>query len=161
LGVRAQEALALGERDGMGRHAADLAQGHAGQGDQVVHDPHHDLARDRQIVLEQEVVILDDGAGERVLERHHGRVGDAADDRREHLVELAAGHGRDVGAEEAPSGVLAERAVLALECGLEGHCAGERILYPTWRTVSIMSPPGPSLARWRRTWMSTVRVFPV
>jgi hypothetical protein len=53
--------------------------------------------------------------------------------------------------------VQVERSGVVHEVGVP---PGARSLYPTWRTVSSMALPGPSLARSRRTWMSTVRVPP-
>jgi hypothetical protein len=51
-------------------------------------------------------------------------------------------------------------ALVALDRQAPRPAPGARSLYPTWRTVSIIALPGPSFARRRRTWMSTVRVPP-
>src|SRR4029453_2744487 len=118
------------------------------------------------------VIVLDDRAGQGVLDRYHRRSRPPRHHHLEQLVEVTAGEGLHLRTEEAAGGLLAEGAPLALEgrhclLGRGGrvlhafYCPGDRILYPTWRTVSMTSPPVPSLAPSRRRWMSTVRVLPV
>src|SRR5205823_11848540 len=53
-----KESAALGERDGMRIHLAQVAQGGPREGNEIVHDPKVHLTHDMQIVFEQKVVIF-------------------------------------------------------------------------------------------------------
>ena len=69
VGQAAQEVLALRERLRVRADAADLRQLGPRQGDQLVHHLELGLRDDRQIVLEQQVVVAMDAAAGRVLDR--------------------------------------------------------------------------------------------
>ena len=64
----------------------------AGMGHQVVHHGQVDLRHDRQLVLEQQVVVATNGAGNCVLDRHNPVRRLVALDRGKHLFEASARH---------------------------------------------------------------------
>ena len=92
---------------------AEAGQRRAWQGQQVMDDRQLDLADDRQVVLEQQVVVPVDAAANRVLDRQHA-VGDRAGLHRvEGFFEAPAGQQVGVGVNPAGGG-FAEGARLAL-----------------------------------------------
>ena len=90
----------------------DVVEALAGQGGQAQPDRHDDLAADLEVVLEQQVVVLADGAVDDVLDRDDAGRGVARGDGLEDLAEAAERDALDV-AEGREDGVLGERAGLA------------------------------------------------
>ena len=93
VGQRPQEPLALRQPLRVRVDAPQPVERRAGQRQQLVHDRQLDLADDRQLVLEEQVVVAVDAAADRVLDRQHavGRPCRPAT-RVEHLFEAPARH---------------------------------------------------------------------
>jgi len=69
-----EEVQALVDRYRMRKNLADLREAQAGRSNQVVHDAHIGFRGDREVVFQQQVIILMDGPMQRVLDRDHRRV---------------------------------------------------------------------------------------
>ena len=96
-GQRAQEALALRQPLRVRVDAPQAVERGARQRQQMVDHRQLDLADDRQVVLEQQVVVAVDAAADRVLDRQDAVGRGAGLDGVEHLVEAAAGDQPRVG----------------------------------------------------------------
>ena len=99
-----------------------------------MHDRHLHLADDRQLVLDQQVVVAVDAAADRVLDRQHAIVRRSLLDRGKHVFEALAGNQLRVAAHQ-PRRRFAERSRFALICDLHA-------VQPA--TVSSYSQKGPS-----------------
>ena len=112
-GVGGEKAAALSERDGVGVDGGDLVERNAGQGDEVVADAQEGFGEDDEIVLEQEVEVLDDGAGETVFDGDDGGIDAALGKRGEDVGGERAGDDGGVG-DETGGGFVAEGADFTL-----------------------------------------------
>ena len=74
LGMAGEKAPALRQRHRMRKDAIDLVDYGAGDRDQVVADAQQRLALDFDVVGEQQVEVLGDGAGEAVLNGNDGGI---------------------------------------------------------------------------------------
>ena len=88
-GPRAQERLGLAERLDVRVDALDVLEPLAGQRREAQADRHDDLARDLEVVLDEQVVVLADGAVDDVLDRDDAGRGLAGRDRVEDRAEAA------------------------------------------------------------------------
>ena len=137
-GMGSEKAAALGERHGMGEDAVDGGEVGAGDGDEVMADAQQGFALHGDVVGEEQVEVLGDGAGQRVFNGD----GDG--------VDLAGGEGgKDVGGErdgddfgvgdELEGGLVAEGAGLTLDGDLHGWtsfcCGGCWLLEPPAQLV--------------------------
>jgi hypothetical protein len=86
--------------------------------DQVVHDAHASLGDDRQLEIQQVVVILVYRPGQRVFDRHDGVVDVAGRQRAENLFEPFTRLVIEAIAQQQPAGLLAEGAARRLETPL-------------------------------------------
>src|SRR5579884_3407436 len=114
-GMIGEEAQALIESDRMRVDFFYFGERDTGRGDEVVDDAHIRFADDTEVELEQMIVILVYGAGERVFDGDNGGVYRSRFERAEYFFETL--HGDDGGAiaEQLADGFLAEGAELALE----------------------------------------------
>ncbi len=80
-------APALGEDQRMAEHFAHVVDRRAGDAEEPVLHPPHDLGDRRELVLGKDVVAVAHGAGDRVVDRHDADVGFAVDDRDGDLTE--------------------------------------------------------------------------
>src|SRR5438552_753900 len=115
VGVCQEKVATLRQRNRMRRDAANLRERSARRGDQAVADAQLRFAHDMQRVRAEQIVVLVDGSGERVLDRHDpaGRV--ARFDGAEQVHESGAGYEMDRGTMRLEGGGVAERARLALD----------------------------------------------
>ena len=111
-----QELSALGEPLRVRVHPADAGGGGPRHADQAPHDAGRNLAYDADVgKLQQQVVVLVDRTGERVLDRQQPVIHRTVQYLAEHVPELPARHRLRVG-EVAVDGVLAVGAAFALKC---------------------------------------------
>ena len=118
LRVGAEEVLALGERDGMREDLAEVGEGDAGGGDEVVVDVEERLAVDADGVGEEEVVVLGDGAVESVFDGEDGGVRGLVFEGLEDVEGVGAGEDVDGAGgvvEELKCGEVGVGAALALD----------------------------------------------
>src|SRR5207249_6705289 len=115
LWMAREEAAALGERHWVRVHLPEVLQRRPRKGDKVVYDAEVHFARDVQVAREQEVVILVDGAGQRVFDGREAvlrlAAGRAPEDRGKGLARLNA----DLAAQQLVRGLFAERASFSLD----------------------------------------------
>ena len=112
-GQRPQEPLALRESLRVRVDAAQAGQRRAGHRKQLVHNRQFDFADNRELMLEQQVVVAMDAAADRIFDRKDAVAGGPRVDGAEDFFEAAAGH--EVGARvHAPRRRLAERPKLPL-----------------------------------------------
>jgi hypothetical protein len=125
---RGEEARALRQSDRVALDHLDAVERGAARGEQAVPDGEHDLADDRHRVgrAAQGVVRRDDAAGERVLDGEQPGVDRAVGHGARHALARVGGHGHGAPAPVAGDGLLAVRAVVALEGDARRHGAGER-----------------------------------
>ena len=95
-------------------HAPDVIESDIGRRDQIVHDAHARLAADRQIGIEQQIVIAVNRPRETVLDRRDATVRLPRSDRGEHLVERMARHAGHLRPEETAGGGFTECACFTL-----------------------------------------------
>ena len=108
----AQERLGLAERLDVRVDALDVVEPLSGERGEAERDRHDDLAADREVVLEQQVVVLADRAVDDVLDRDDAGGGGTRRDGLEDRPEAAQRGPRHV-AERREDGVLGEGAGLA------------------------------------------------
>src|SRR5205823_1708127 len=72
LRVLGEEIQALVQRHGMGKYALNLGKSDTFQSNQIVHDTHTGLPHDRQLEIDQMIVVLMDTSNERIFDRHYG-----------------------------------------------------------------------------------------
>jgi hypothetical protein len=75
----------------------------------------HDLADDLQVVVDEQVVVLDDRASQRVFDGHHGAIRLVANHGFEHLVEFALGTRLDGVAQNAAGCLFGKCPAFALK----------------------------------------------
>ena len=108
-----KEAAALRQRHRVGVDALDFLQVAARHADDMMLDPDHGLAFDEHRMLAQQVVVLHNGSGERVLDRNHDRVDFAFAQAIECIRGKYARNNRRI-RNGAKRGLMTERAKLAL-----------------------------------------------
>jgi hypothetical protein len=109
---RTQEPLGLAEGLDVRVHVSDIVDGRARQRREAQIDRHDDLARDDELVLEEEVEHLAHRAVDEVLDRHDAQPGVAAGHRFEDLAEATDRHPRPI-AQCCDDRILGEGARLA------------------------------------------------
>jgi hypothetical protein len=110
-----QEVPALGKSNGMRDDPADLTEGYSGKRNEIVLDVEEAFAVDANRLLEQQIVVLVDGAMEAVFDREYGAVNDTFDEAFEDFCGDATGHNlHGCPVEHAECGHVAVRAQLAL-----------------------------------------------
>ena len=109
----AQEPRALRQRLRMRQDPPDFLEPHARQREQLVHDRHLDFADDRELALDEQVVVAVNRAADRVLDRDDAEADVAGVDGVEHLVEGRV-RARLGGGQQAQHGRFAECAGLSL-----------------------------------------------
>jgi hypothetical protein len=72
-----QEGATLRQCDRVGENAVDVGDGGAGDGDKVVADAEQGFALDADVVIEEEIEVLGDRAGEGVFNGDYGSVDQA------------------------------------------------------------------------------------
>ena len=112
-GQRPQKPLALREPLRMRIDAAQIAEGDARQRQQMVHDRQLHLADDREMMLDEQVVVAVDAAANRVLDRQDAVAGGPGVDGAEDLLEAPARDQLGVGVHQ-PRRRFAEGAELPL-----------------------------------------------
>src|SRR5215813_3148225 len=95
-----KEILALSERDGMGRDAAESGERSAGEADELMFDGKNCFGDHVEIAFEEEVVNADDGASEGVFDGGEERVGCPFGNGGESGIERGARNGEDFVAKE-------------------------------------------------------------
>jgi len=72
--VFGEKTAALRERYGVREYPVDVADGSAGDGDEIVPDAEKRFANDLDVVLKKQIEVLEHGSGETVLDGDHGRI---------------------------------------------------------------------------------------
>ena len=109
-----QEPRALSQRLRMREDPPHFAELDARKREQVVHHRHLDLADDRQLPFDQQVVVAMNRAADRVLDRDDAEVHRAGVDRVEHFVERRIGTRIRI-RQQPHDGRLAERSRFSLK----------------------------------------------
>src|SRR5262245_9621938 len=95
--------------------APHIFEPHSWRCDQIVDDSQAGFAHNPQIVFEQQVIVLMDGAEERVFNRRQAVIARTAFDRREHLFKSFAGDKLDFMAEQFARSLATERSGFTLK----------------------------------------------
>ena len=146
---RAQKPLALRERLRMRVDSLDRRHRGPGKRQKVVHDRYFDLTHDRQVVLDEEIVVTVNAPADRVLDRQDPVRGRSVLDGVKHILEALARHERRVPAHEPRCG-LAERAGLSLIGNLHSRRTKKRAIIPSRmmafgvRSPALLHPLSPS-----------------
>jgi len=116
--IGAEEVRALCERERMRHHPAHRAPFRPGRRDEHVVDIDGPLARDDEVVAEEQFIDIWHGAGDGAFHRHDGVACPAVGDGVERLLERGARHEPGAGAEKRLCGFFAVRPRGALIRGL-------------------------------------------
>jgi len=111
--VFGEEAAALSECDGVGEHAVDIANGGAGDGDEVVANAEERFADDFYVVLEKQIEVLEHRTGEAVFDGNNGSVDGFLNQFLENVGRESAGYDHGICC-ETQSGFVAEGTGLSL-----------------------------------------------
>ena len=119
LGMVAEEVAALVERHRMREHLAQRAELHAWGSDHIVHDAQPEFALNEDVSCDEQISMLSDRAGQRVLDGDYGGGDRSALQPVEHFGGARAGH-NCAAPQHAFRSFVAEGAEFALDRNFDG-----------------------------------------